>query len=632
MPYGISQQQSDCATYATVKQESDGTYTTIGCHQSKQDAIDQMVVVSMAEDVEPLGEIRALDDMIEGESEIETEIDDDEYDLTPRQSVMYEALEQIAEQYGMWSQASDADGCDYQRESPDAAIGRMCAHCAFYEGDGMCHIVEGDIAPEGICRFNVIPDRLLQEQPSDEIDQAKYEMRAEVDLSAPEFMRASARRGLRLHEQGLSGDGLMPATVADARRMADGEVSEGKWRKIGAWIARHLVDLEAVDGDEITAGQVAMLLWGGGSTKATALRAQRYAEQIVTRLDAEQRADPPAPPKDQIIGSDKNEPLSAQGKTGNIVLSAATETALQNKVQTHNDEMKEADKPEWSRVSLGALKSVYRRGAGAFSASHRPNVSRAQWAMARVNAFLYLSKNGRPQNPKYITDNDLLKPSHPKYSKSSSRAANTDMATMIEMTDDLASMEHRWCVTGADERRVAYTTMEFREMGDGNHLVGYAAVFDSPSEPMPFTEYVKRGAFQKTIKDGADVRLLIDHEGVPLARTKSGTLMLEEDERGLKVTADLDPANPDAARVISAMRRGDMSQMSFAFRTIQDSWSSDRSVRELREVQLFDVSVVTFPAYEETIAELRTAQSSSTVTSTTSVSVRKAQIALARQR
>jgi HK97 family phage prohead protease len=203
---------------------------------------------------------------------------------------------------------------------------------------------------------------------------------------------------------------------------------------------------------------------------------------------------------------------------------------------------------------------------------------------------------------------------------------------MIEMTDDLASMEHRWCVTGADERRVAYTTMEFREMGDGNHLVGYAAVFDSPSEPMPFTEYVKRGAFQKTIKDGADVRLLIDHEGVPLARTKSGTLMLEEDERGLKVTADLDPANPDAARVISAMRRGDMSQMSFAFRTIQDSWSSDRSVRELREVQLFDVSVVTFPAYEETIAELRTAQSSSTVTSTTSVSVRKAQIALARQR
>jgi HK97 family phage prohead protease len=143
---------------------------------------------------------------------------------------------------------------------------------------------------------------------------------------------------------------------------------------------------------------------------------------------------------------------------------------------------------------------------------------------------------------------------------------------------------------------------------------------------------VKRGAFQKTIKDGADVRLLIDHEGVPLARTKSGTLELEEDARGLKVTADLDPNNPDAARVISAMRRGDISQMSFAFRTIKDAWSDDRSVRELREVQLFDVSVVTFPAYEATVAELRNAQTSSTVTPTTSVSVRKAQIALARRR
>jgi HK97 family phage prohead protease len=212
------------------------------------------------------------------------------------------------------------------------------------------------------------------------------------------------------------------------------------------------------------------------------------------------------------------------------------------------------------------------------------------------------------------------------------RCADETAPTMIEPMSTLEQVEHRWCITGADERRVAYTTLEMREDVAGNRLVGYAAVFDSPSEPMPFTEYVKRGAFQKTIKDGADVRLLIDHEGVPLARTKSGTLMLEEDERGLKVMADLDPLNPDAARVISAMRRGDMTQMSFAFRTIKDSWSADRSVRELREVQLFDVSVVTFPAYEATVAELRNANTATTISPTTSVSVRKAQIALARQR
>jgi HK97 family phage prohead protease len=163
-----------------------------------------------------------------------------------------------------------------------------------------------------------------------------------------------------------------------------------------------------------------------------------------------------------------------------------------------------------------------------------------------------------------------------------------------------------WVSQEVDERRsVAYSTLEVRAVADGTKVIGYAAIFDSPSEPMPFTEFVRRGAFTKTLNDGADVRLLIDHEGVPLARTKSGTLALIEDERGLRVEADLDPMNPDAARIISAMRRGDLSQMSFAFRTIKDSWNNDRSVRELREVQLFDVSIVTFPAYEETVAELR---------------------------
>jgi len=124
----------------------------------------------------------------------------------------------------------------------------------------------------------------------------------------------------------------------------------------------------------------------------------------------------------------------------------------------------------------------------------------------------------------------------------------------------------------------------------------------------------------------------MDHEGIPLARTKSGTLTLAEDDRGLRVEADLDPANPLAASVISAMRRGDLSQMSFAFRTIKDSWSKDRQTRELEEVELFDVSVVTFPAYEETMAELRAAQAPVSLTPTRSILVRKNQVAIARHR
>jgi HK97 family phage prohead protease len=190
-----------------------------------------------------------------------------------------------------------------------------------------------------------------------------------------------------------------------------------------------------------------------------------------------------------------------------------------------------------------------------------------------------------------------------------------------------------WVVRDETEtRRVAFSNMEVRASEDGTKLVGYAAVFDSPSEPLPFTEFVRRGAFTKTLNDGADVRLLIDHEGVPLARTKSGTLVLTEDDRGLLVESDLDPMNPDAARLISALRRGDISQMSFAFRTVKDNWSDDRRTRELREVQLFDVSVVTFPAYESTVAELRAMNEVANIELTNTLSLRKRQIEIARHK
>ncbi len=189
-----------------------------------------------------------------------------------------------------------------------------------------------------------------------------------------------------------------------------------------------------------------------------------------------------------------------------------------------------------------------------------------------------------------------------------------------------------WVTRGDEKRSIAYTNLELRAVEDGNTLVGYAAVFDSPSEPMPYTEFVRRGAFSKTLTDGADVRLLIDHEGVPLARTKSGTLALEEDERGLRVEAELDPANPDAMRVLSAMRRGDLSQMSFAFKTIKDAYNEDRSVRELKEVKLFDVSIVTFPAYEDTVAELRSRNETAIVEVASTILLRKNQVAIAKHK
>lgn len=652
MPYGISQNQPDCDRWAAVVQREDGSFETLACYDSKQDAIDRMVAQSLAEEMEPLGEVGARQmEMEEPNGEMEEPSDDveemleglaeqSEYGINPRQAAMYDIYEKIAEEFGKWDQGIGGDGAHYVAQSPFADEGMVCANCVFYEGGGGCEIVEGEIAPNGICKLWVISETKLGESEEPQEEAASVEHR-QISLIAPDFMAASARRGLRLHEEGFSGDGLVPATVADARRMANGEaLSEAKWRKIPAWIARHIVDLDAVQGDEITAGLVAMLLWGGGSSKTSARRAQAYAQKIVDRLDAEMedRADAPAPPQDQIKGSDENPAGSAADKTGDISLSDATETALQNKADDHNKRMSDEGKPDWTTVRVGALRSVWRRGAGAFSTSHRPNMTRQQWAMARVNAFLYLAEKGKPENSQYVGDNDLLHPDHPKYSEADRNIARRNVKwspSMTELRKRATAADFRWCVKQKDEKRfVAFTNLEARQEGEGNKLIGYASVFDSPSEPMPFVEFVRRGAFAKTLNDGADVRLLIDHEGVPLARTKSGTLMLEEDDRGLRVEATLDPANPDAARVISAMKRGDISQMSFAFRTIKDSWNNDRSVRELKEVQLYDVSVVTFPAYEETVAEIRSGQGTqevAIVSGSAPVRLRSAQIALARR-
>ena len=148
------------------------------------------------------------------------------------------------------------------------------------------------------------------------------------------------------------------------------------------------------------------------------------------------------------------------------------------------------------------------------------------------------------------------------------------------------------------ERRMAVTGLEVREGSDSLTLTGYASTFDQPYDMGWYQETVDAGAFKRTLARIPDVRLLINHTDLPLARTTSGTLTLDSDKRGLMVSAELDPSDPDVARLAPKMKRGDVNQMSFAFRTNEDEWSKDMSQRTLRELDLNDgdVSVVTYPA------------------------------------
>lgn len=128
-------------------------------------------------------------------------------------------------------------------------------------------------------------------------------------------------------------------------------------------------------------------------------------------------ASPKAPgykERDGKRGSKVNKPGASTTQRSGTKVPASVESSLQKKADDFNERYK--DKLGYG-VTVGQLKSVYQRGVGAFSSGSSPRVSSSQqWGQARVNSFLYVVKNGRPENPKYKQDNDLLPSKHPKAS------------------------------------------------------------------------------------------------------------------------------------------------------------------------------------------------------------------------
>jgi len=267
MPYFITDQSPDCSGWATVKEDGE----VIGCHTTKQDAIDQMVAVSISEGIEPGGERarpnelevgdyvswntsggRARGEIVQIERDGTINVPDSSFTITGTPDDPAALIQVYQRVEGGWD---DTD---------------------VYVGHKFSTLTKIDPLPE----------------PMDEDDEDDDEVR-QVDLTAPAYMRASARRGLQWYAEGLGGDGLVDRTIREARAMAEGNVSADKWVRIAAWIARHLGDLDSPDANPSSEnfpspGVVAMALWGGGTTKRSARRAMAYAEGVKTRLEAEQ--------------------------------------------------------------------------------------------------------------------------------------------------------------------------------------------------------------------------------------------------------------------------------------------------------------------------------------------------------
>lgn len=194
-------------------------------------------------------------------------------------------------------------------------------------------------------------------------------------------------------------------------------------------------------------------------------------------------------------------------------------------------------------------------------------------------------------------------------------AAGVDGPTPgVDLVTTYRGRDHR-----LEERR---GPVEVRETDDGAPIFeGYASstgvwydVFGGPASGWGWREQIAPGAFAAALDRGDDTRLLVNHDGLPIARTQSGTLQLDEDSIGLHVVTPtgLDMANPTVQEVVSGMRRADVDQMSFAFTVDSDddgmrleSWNEDYTERIIRQVRLYDVAVVTYPANPATAAQLR---------------------------
>ena len=290
--------------------------------------------------------------------------------------------------------------------------------------------------------FEGIDAVALVEEPAIELDfQAftKYQFQSFDDY--PKAAKQAAIVGIQRNKDLGNKCGTQVGKVR-AQQLAQGKpVTLDTIKRMRAFLIRQKnnYDLAVKRKDYDACGYISYLLWGGPAALPWAEKKLRQAglleennTEIIRDEFAEigprggikpsRKAPKSDTPGEGKRGSERNKPGAAGGERGNIKISEAQEKSLQKKSDDFNEKYK--DKLGYG-VSLPKLKAVYQRGIGAFQTSHSPNVKSAeQWAQARVNAFLYLVKNGRPQNKKYTADFDLLPAKHPKSTKTANSFAN----------------------------------------------------------------------------------------------------------------------------------------------------------------------------------------------------------------
>lgn len=577
MPYSITDKNSECAGWAVVDPDN----KVFGCHSTKESAIKQAVAISIATEEPFIGErkedgdpviISDLDDtLISGSRLIQKTYDYIQtlegslFIITGRPTSREEETRALLEDAGIrfsrliMNPGSSADSNEYKKATAESLL----------ETYNVIEAIENN--PDARAGYRDLGIKTTD--PAD-IPDAR-DLRA-INESAPAYMRAAARQGLKYYEEGLAGDGVVDRTIREAREMANGNVSDDKWIRIAAWIARHLVDLDSPDADPNSdqypsPGVVAHLLWGSGPSKTAANRAMNFAESVVARIRAEQESERMinenrALPDELTVGDFVAWLVGAEAYAGQVV-------ALDGEMATV--ELFDEEEDVWESKGINALVAI-------------AELKKIEPLLVAAPEMIDVVED-TPDLPD-LTESMII-PTRTKW---------LNAAYAIKAKIEGSSDEDR--AKTVNETRTADVAFEIRESGDGMTFEGYAAVFNSDSSPLPFTERIAPGAFKRSLQSRNDIKLLWNHDtGIVLGSTRAGTLRLVEDNYGLKVVASL--PDTSAGRDASVLlKRGDVSAMSFGFTVPQggDSWDKSGAVRTLNRVSLHEVSLVAFPAYGAT--------------------------------
>lgn len=549
-PYYITDSAEGCSGWATIKEDGE----VMGCHDTKQDAIDQGLAIARNEGSEFLGE-RAMPGTLKPGDFVSWKEHGETYQGRIREVVTTgtvdvpgsgvqimgtifdpAALVQMYEQVdGQWSEASTFLGLKFSQLSGiSALVEDEMPEFSFEEGNM-------PDAPEG---YHYMPDGTLMADEEHEGERAAPDALAVDDFVSWNTSGGRARGQIERIER----DGTID--VPDSEFTIEG-TEDDPAALIRVWREGE----EGYEASETLVGHKFSTL-----TKIDSLRSVAVEQRQV-----------------------------------NLTPPAYMRAAARQGLKYHEE-----------GYSGDGLRPQTVREARAMAAG---NVSADKWVRIAAWIARHLgdldSPAARPGNDDYPSAGvvaHLLWGSGP--SKRAARRAldyaEGVVARLEEENRQLVNVEAK--EMAKIETRTNSTKFEVRELdGGGMTFTGYAAIFNAPSEPLPFTERIAPGAFRRSLQSRNDVKLLWNHDsGTVLGSTRAGTLRLEEDNVGLRVSADLPDtqAGRDAAYLI---KRGDVDSMSFGFSVPKggDEWVSDNE-RVLNSVRLFETSIVAFPAYAQT--------------------------------